>query len=142
MATTTQTARDVVAAALRLLNEYAPGEPIEAADEADALEALNDMLHAWTVKLQYTHAALTANDALTLDDRHIKGVKAMLAVEIAPQYGKSASEKVHRDADMGWRAVLADPTIGLDVNDVVFDNAINFMSSSRYYGLLTSAGDG
>lgn len=42
------TAQDIITSALRQINQYAPGEPLDAADAEDALETLNDLLDSWS----------------------------------------------------------------------------------------------
>lgn len=42
------TANDLILGALRFINQYAPGESLDAADAQDALETLNDLLESWS----------------------------------------------------------------------------------------------
>lgn len=42
------TANDLIIGALRFINQYAPGESLDASDAQDALETLNDLLESWS----------------------------------------------------------------------------------------------
>lgn len=42
------TAQDIITGALRFINQYAPGESLSAADAADALDTLNELLDSWS----------------------------------------------------------------------------------------------
>lgn len=42
------TAQDLILGALKFINVYAPGEPLDAADAEDALETMNDLLASWS----------------------------------------------------------------------------------------------
>jgi hypothetical protein len=42
------TANDLITGALKFINSYAPGESLDAADAADALATLNDLLASWS----------------------------------------------------------------------------------------------
>ncbi len=42
------TANDLILGALRFINQYAPGESLDAADADDALDTLNDLLESWS----------------------------------------------------------------------------------------------
>lgn len=44
------TALDIITGALRKINEYAAGEPLDDADAADALAVLNDLLEMWSTE--------------------------------------------------------------------------------------------
>jgi hypothetical protein len=42
------TANDLIIGALRFINQYAPGESLDASDAEDALSTLNDLLESWS----------------------------------------------------------------------------------------------
>lgn len=42
------TAQEIITGALRFINQYAPGESLQAADSNDALNTLNDLLDSWS----------------------------------------------------------------------------------------------
>jgi hypothetical protein len=44
----TTTASDLIQGALRFINQYAPGESLDASDAQDALATLNDLLESWS----------------------------------------------------------------------------------------------
>lgn len=52
------TAQDLVTGALRFINSYSPGEPLDAADAQDALQTLNDLLES----LSTSEASVYASD--------------------------------------------------------------------------------
>lgn len=45
---TTQSAQDIILGALKRINAYAPGQPLDATTAADALQLLNDMMDSWS----------------------------------------------------------------------------------------------
>lgn len=183
------TARDICTRALKRLGIVAVGESMTAAEAADALADLNDMIASWqTLGVNTLASAFTLNDTVVffvpprildtetdrtstsdvlsyqgawnastntpslatatgtkghvykvsdagstvLDDltsqavddyivfngtewlkgqssaKHIQGIIAMLAVRVAPDYGVAVPDVVARDAELGWRAILAD----------------------------------
>lgn len=51
------TAQDIITGALRFINSYAPGESLSAADSADALATLNDLLDSWSTDQASVYAS-------------------------------------------------------------------------------------
>jgi len=109
------TARTVCKSALRkILSES--GEAVEptAAELRDTLEALNDMLSSLVVNgINVSHQPLALDDNLNLDEAHMKGVKAMLAVQIAPEFGAAVDPQVAFDAQMGKTALQSDTNLAV-----------------------------
>lgn len=93
------TANDIIEGACRRIGVLATGTALRASEAAEALEALNDMMHGLEfegVFLGHTDLALT--DTVNLPDSHIPGIKDMLAVRIAPEYEREASPSVQQRA--------------------------------------------
>jgi hypothetical protein len=51
------TAQDIITGALRFINAYAPGESLSAADSADGLATLNDLLDSWSTDQASVYAS-------------------------------------------------------------------------------------
>ena len=107
------TASDVVTGALRLIGTIAAGEVATAAEAADGLSALNQMMHGLAhegVHLENTDLALA--DTVKLPETHTEALKYLLAIRLAPEYTLIPSPLVIRQADNGLRtlqAAYADP---------------------------------
>ena len=103
------TMTEIVEGALRRLSILNPRSNTDAISLSYGLTALNDMMHAWKgVGIDIDHDTLEAADDFPLDPEHIQGVKALLAVRLAGDYGLSVNEGIVRDADMGWDAIQAE----------------------------------
>ena len=89
------TANDVVTGAAKKINVIAAGETLSGQDAADGLQNLNDMLHAFELQgIFLGHTDLALAGTINLPDSHIEGLKAILAVRMAPEYEKEASMRV------------------------------------------------
>lgn len=122
--------RDIVASAALRLRLVGGGETLEAADAADMLQALNDMMGSWEgrgVVINWS-GDLTLNDEFPIADKHIAGVKAMLARRFANESGKPVTPQLEKDAIDGWNAIAADYLLP-DMLRV--DRALAFMPSQR-----------
>jgi hypothetical protein len=86
---------EIVTRALKRLNLVAPGEDPAAADAADGLAALNAMLAGWQAD------GIDVSPDVPLPSKYEEGVVAMLAVRLAPDYGKEAHPQVYADASRG-----------------------------------------
>lgn len=129
------TMADIVTGAAKRLRIIAADETLDANDSADILQALNDMFASWEAKgvniLFTADLALTATFPLT--DKHIAGVKAMLAERVAEDFGKPVSAILARDALDGWSAVNADYRLP---DDMQVDRALANLPSQRRVGTV------
>jgi len=92
------TATQIATRALKRLSVVAAGEAATAEEVADATEALTAMINSW-------EAEGLSGDVLPLDARFEQAVVAMLAVRLAPEYGRSVDPVLARDADAGWNQI-------------------------------------
>lgn len=100
------TARDVVAAALRLIGALAAGETAQAPEAADGLAALNRMMHGWKARgVDLAHADLALSDTVALADEYREGLEHLLAIRLAPEYERPANPDLLRTAEEAWRAI-------------------------------------
>jgi hypothetical protein len=53
----TTTANDLIIGSLRFINQYAPGESLDASDAQDALATLNDLLESWSTDQASVYAS-------------------------------------------------------------------------------------
>lgn len=100
------TARDMIGAALRLLGVLAAGEEPAAAEAADGLDALNRMLHGWKARgVDIGHADLALGDAPALADEFTEGATRLLALRLAPEYGRTLDPALVLSAGEAWAAL-------------------------------------
>jgi hypothetical protein len=105
----TTTVQEIVRGALILIGVQDIGEAVSAEDGADGLIAFNDMVASWDANGVHTGAAASAlTSDSPLEERHTKGLKNLLAVELASAYGRAIPQKVAHDAQEGWQLIEAD----------------------------------
>lgn len=105
----TTTVQEIVRGALILIGVLDVGEPIPPAEAMDGLTVFNDMVASWDAAGVHTGAGPTdlGSDS-PLEERHTRGLKNLLAVELASQYGRTIPAKVAQDAQQGWQLIEAD----------------------------------
>lgn len=102
------TAADIYTHALKRIRVVGAGEPVSAEDAVDALAALNQMMFSWKVGgVDTNHTTLLATDDFPLEPEFERGVIALLAVYLAPLWGKEADAQTQMDAESGWNSLLA-----------------------------------
>lgn len=97
----------IITAALRALRIVGEGESASAAQSADALAILNQMLEAWSVEgidLQY-FAQTDVSAACPIPAWSERGVIACLALELAADYGAELTAAVAKRADEGYQTI-------------------------------------
>ena len=106
------TAREVIKSALRKILSLADTEDPSASDMADGLEALNDYMESLAVdSVTIAHRTLALDDRVNLDDAHIRGLKAQMAVEMAPEFGATVDPQTAFIAREGIKALRADTKV-------------------------------
>jgi hypothetical protein len=91
----------IVTRALKRLALVEPGETPAAADAEDGRAALNAMIAGWAAD------GIDVSPDVPLPAQYEEGVVAMLAVRLAPDYGKDPSVLLMADADKGMRRLEA-----------------------------------
>lgn len=125
------TTREVITGALRNLKVLDALASAPAEDAALCLEKLNDMMFAWATKgVDVNHYELGLDSPFTLDDKHVRGAKALLAMEVAPDFGKDPSASVIQAADAGWRALLDEYN---EPTEVGVDEALLLIPTTRFW---------
>lgn len=82
------TVQSICTGALKLLGVIAANETPSAEDSSYCLDELNDMMREFEGQQIYVNWATAAlADTFPLEDKHIGGIKAMLAVRISPAFG-------------------------------------------------------
>ncbi len=71
------------------------------------------------------------NDMFPLADKHVQGVKALLAVQLAPECGQEASATIQRAAERGRKLIIADYVKAPASQQ---DPGLTWMPSLRRYG--------
>lgn len=103
------TVNDLIRRAMRSLGVLHTGENPSAAEAADALDTLNDLLNAWRnegLDLEVV-SDLALTDTLPYPDDHVTAIRYNLAVELAPEYGVQVSQVVAAMARRHWLALRA-----------------------------------
>jgi len=102
------TALDLVTRAMRKLRVIGSGEEPTAAEGADCLSALNDMLAIWEIEgIDLAPTALVLSDTIDLPDSHIEALCANLAIAIADDFGAQVSPLLHARAESGKASLMA-----------------------------------
>jgi hypothetical protein len=125
------TVSEIVADALRRIHVVPLGSDPTADEADDALTHLNDMIQSWTAEDVHTGIdLLVLADRVPLDDKHIGGLKDLLAVRLAPDYGATAPAHISDRAMKAWQLLCADfkPMESLRI-----DSGLLSMPSQRRY---------
>jgi hypothetical protein len=123
------TMSDVVTAALKRLRVINARRTPDAYAMDDGIKALNAMLHSWKGNgVDIGHMDLDSGDDFPLDDEHVQGVTAMLAIRLADSYGLEPAASIVRDATEGWSALLAEY---VEPGDAEIDNGLTRLTMFR-----------
>lgn len=123
------TAADICTGAMRMLALLDATESPSAADAATCLERLNDMISGWAAQgVDTSHWPMTLASVFSLEDRHVGGVKAMLAVQIAGDFGAEINPSVQINAEKGWAGVEAEY---IQPPNTTFDTALIWTRGQR-----------
>jgi len=95
------TATDIINRACRRINILAGEEALSAAEASDALQNLNDMLHAFgPMGIKYAHTTLAAGDTVNFPDEQLRNIMLMLCADLADEYsvplGPETSEAIRQ----------------------------------------------
>lgn len=99
---------EVVIDALETLIVQAEEAPIEQSEAAAAIRTLNDMMLMWEaigIYLGYTVVSDMA-DMITVPDGAIFGIKANLAIYLAPKYDVTPTALMLKNAQDGYSAIV------------------------------------
>lgn len=125
------TVSDIVTGALKMSGVVDSAETVGASESADGLTSFNDMVQSWTGRSVYTGVGIVAlTDEFPFEDQHILGCKAMLAKQIAHEYGKQVSKTVEEMARDGWAAIFGDFFVA---EKMQVDDGLQNMPSQRWF---------
>ena len=97
------TVRDILTRACRKIGVVAEDEQLSGDQAANALNALNDMMHGWALEgVDIGHADLAVDEDFPLESRFIEGTVYLLADRLAPDNRQAAP-----DADRFLRLLQA-----------------------------------
>lgn len=124
------TALDIITGAMRKLGVIEANAQPSAEEAEQGLSALNDMCNAWNAQGIFTgfSTLATTADEFILDERHHGGVKAMLAVYLAPEYSAAPSPLVMGQAYSAGLLLKADYR---PIDTLRVDTALQTMPSQR-----------
>lgn len=127
----TTTARTIVEGALKHLDRFNAGETSANVDADFCLEILNDMMWSWAGRgVDVSHYEMALETPFPLDDKHIRGVKGLLALEICNAYGMEPPTVVQTIARQGWQVLYADYALPSEAS---FDTGLTHTPSRRYF---------
>ena len=93
---------------LKLINALEEGETPTNEVYADSLAALNDMLNEWQDKgISVGNGDLILTDTFPVDESELKAVRYLLAVELAPEFGRDPPQTVYVTADAQYNRLRA-----------------------------------
>jgi hypothetical protein len=104
---TAQAASQVIADALLAINVIRDGETPSAAQQAQAIRRLNQMMALWEGEgrnIGYIPVG-TVTDVLTVPDAAILGIVNNLAIHMAPSFGASVPAEIVALAQMGLATI-------------------------------------
>jgi hypothetical protein len=104
---TSQAASQVIADALLAINVLRDGETPSAAQQAQAIRRLNQMMALWEAEgksLGYIPVG-TVTDVLTVPDAAILGIVNNLAIHMAPSFGATVPVEIATLAMMGLATI-------------------------------------
>jgi hypothetical protein len=122
---------DIVSGALKRLRVINPRFSPDATAAAEALTALNEMMHSWkTNGIDIGHSTLAATDDFPLGDEYVQGVKALLAIRLSSDHGLEVSQSIVRDAELCWAALQAEFMEAATLSE--FDLGLTRMTFGRF----------
>lgn len=99
---------EVISAALKLINVIGQTDTASPEQGAYCLSELNDLIESWTengIDLGYFRQDDTTDDC-PIPTWAERGVKAALAIEVAPHYGATISPGLAKKYDDGYGIIL------------------------------------
>lgn len=126
---------EIVIDALETLIVQASEAPIEQSEAAAAIRTMNDMILMWEAKgiyLGYTVVNDMA-DLVTVPDGAIFGIKANLAIYLAPKYNVEPSVLMLKNAADGYSAIV---DISTELGSSQYPSTLPQGSGNTYPGYL------
>jgi hypothetical protein len=125
-------ARDLITRSMRKINLVARGEVATAEEADDGLITLNELLHSWeTDGIHIGHTDLTLDSEIQLPDSHIRGLRLLLALELASEAEKVVDAITIAQADRAKRQLIAEYLV---VPDTRFDRTLLDFQANRRRG--------
>lgn len=111
------TARDIISQAGRRVRILAGEEAFSAAEAADSLTLLNNLMFNFPPRgINYTHVALALSDAVTLPDAQLRNLVLLLAVEMMIDFGKTPNDLMITQATQAEQQLQAAYPMGTGDN--------------------------
>lgn len=126
---------EVVIDALETLIVQADEQSIEQSEAAAAIRTLNDMMLMWEtlgIALGYT-AVDSMNDPITVSPGAILGIKANLALQLAPKYNVAPTALMIKNAAEGYAAIV---DIATEIGATQYPSTLPRGSGNSYPGYL------
>ena len=124
---------EVVIDALEDLVVQAEEAPIEQAEAKAAIRFLNDLMAMWDAKgisLGYTVVS-DMGDEVTVPDGALMGIKAHLAITLAPKYEVPVPREVYQKAKDGYDAIL---NLAVTMGESAYPDTLPQGSGNTYPG--------
>lgn len=130
---TTIKVNEVVIDALEDLVVQAEEQEIVQAEARAAIRALNDMMLAWEARgidLGYTIVE-NMGDEMTVPYGSLQGIKAYLAIALAPKYDATVTQALIQKAKDGWDAIV---DLAVDIGSMAFPDTLPQGHGNDYPG--------
>jgi hypothetical protein len=119
------TTEHIIARALSRIAVLRIGKAPTSIQAKDGLDAANEML------LSLQADGVYIDPVIPIPEKHLPGLIAMLAIRLAPDYGVDPPVLLQREANAGFKALLAAYIFAPDAN---FDPALRNLPSQRLLG--------
>lgn len=120
------TVEDIVTRAFRKVGISGVGDDLEAAEVTEGVDALVDMLNAWSLSgVELGEVTLTADQAFPLGSQYVEGTVYMLASRLSPNFEIPQMF----DADDFFRRIQADH---IHIRDVEVPSALASIGKARH----------
>lgn len=127
-----QTARDTITRAMRMLGVVIIGNAVGSVEAANGLTALNSMMHGWKGQgVDIGHIDLALGDNLDLADQFINGCTALLAIDLAPEFSAPVPPAVSLIASNGWSALCAEYITNDITRDMMVELGLQRLQANR-----------
>lgn len=119
------TASEIVTRAFRRLNIIRSNATPSASQAQYGLDAFNEILDSWA------GSGVDVTDDLPIAAKYERGVVALLAQRLAPDYGLQLPPQIEFEARDGWRTLQAGY---ISAPEADFDDTLQYMPSQRRVG--------
>ncbi len=126
-------ALELITDSLEDILQLADEEPIESSTMNTSIRYLNDMMFMWDalgISLGYTRVENAGSD-ITVADGALMGIKAYLAISLAPKFKATITPELAKRATDGYRAILS---LAVSSGEMSYPSTLPMGSGNHRYG--------